>query len=111
MAKGNMKPGGSLDKLMKQAQKMQTNLQKAQEQARTFKAEGTSGGGAVKITANGENLIEEITISKDAVDPNDVEILQEMIMAAANEALKNVQMKVEDELAKVTGGLNIPGLT
>ena len=109
MAKG--RPGGSLDKLMKQAQKMQTNLQKAQEVARTFKADGTSGGGAVKVVATGENLIESIIISKDAVDPNDVEILQEMILAATNEALKTVQVKVEDELAKVTGGLNIPGLT
>ena len=110
MAKG-MKSGGSLDKLMKQAQKMQTNLQKAQETARTFKADGTSGGGAVKVVATGENLIESIIISKDAVDPNDVEILQEMILAATNEALKAVQVKVEGELSKATGGLNIPGLT
>ncbi|MEZ4754362.1 MAG: YbaB/EbfC family nucleoid-associated protein [Bdellovibrionota bacterium] len=110
MAKG-FKQGGSLDKLMQQAQKMQVNLQKAQETAKTYKADGTSGGGAVKVVATGENLIQSITISKNAVDPNDVEILQEMILAATNEALRSVQLKVEDELAKVTGGLNIPGLT
>ncbi|MCB0317660.1 MAG: YbaB/EbfC family nucleoid-associated protein [Bdellovibrionales bacterium] len=110
MNKG-FKQGGSLDKLMKQAQKMQVNLQKAQDVARTFKADGTSGGGAVKVVATGENLIESIKIRKDAVDPSDVEILEEMILAAANEALKNVQIKVENELSKVTGGLNIPGLT
>ena len=69
-----------------------------------------SGGGMVKVVARGDNSIESITINPEVVDPEDIEVLQEMIMAAANSALKNVQEKVQGDLTKITGGMSIPGL-
>ncbi|MGI6524504.1 MAG: YbaB/EbfC family nucleoid-associated protein [Bdellovibrionota bacterium] len=101
---------GNMQAMLKQAQKMQQDLQKAQDKAKLLTAEGSSGGGMVKVVVNGENRIAELTIDKQVVDPSDVEMLQDLIIAAANEALTKVQEAVQDELSKVTGGINIPGL-
>ncbi len=99
-----------LAQIMKQAQLMQQKMAKLQEEAALRTAEATSGGGAVTAVVSGKNQILSLSISKDAVDPEDVEMLQDMIMAAVNEALKKVQEDVAAEMGKITGGLSIPGL-
>lgn len=101
---------GNMQAMLRQAQKMQQDLQKAQESAKLITAEGSAGGGMVKAVVNGDNHIVSFMIDKQVVDPNDVEMLQDLIKAAANEALTKVQTAVQEELGKVTGGINIPGL-
>ncbi len=96
--------------IMKQAQMMQQKMAKLQEEAAEKTAEGTAGGGAVCVVANGKNQILSITIKKEAVDPEDVEMLQDLVMAAANEALAKVHAEMAEQMSKLTGGLNIPGL-
>lgn len=102
--------GGNIQGMLKQAQKMQEQLQKSQQESEKMTGEAQAGGGAVKAVANGKNQVISLEISKDAVDPSDVEVLQEMILLAVNGALTDVQEKVKAELAKITGGMNIPGL-
>lgn len=99
-----------LAQIMKQAQMMQVKMAKLQEEAAAKTAEASSGGGAVSVVVNGKNQILSLNIKKEAVDPEDVEMLQDLIMAAANEALKKVQTQLSEEMGKITGGLNIPGL-
>jgi len=99
-----------LAQIMKQAQMMQQRMAKLQEEAAEKTAEATVGGGAVAVVVNGKNQILSLTIKKEAVDPEDVEMLQDLIMAAVNEALKQVQAQMAEEMGKVTGGLSIPGL-
>jgi hypothetical protein len=99
-----------LAQIMKQAQMMQQRMAKLQEEAAEKTAEATVGGGAVAVVVNGKNQILSLSIKKEAVDPDDVEMLQDLIMAAVNEALKQVQAQMAEEMGKVTGGLSIPGL-
>ena len=99
-----------LAQIMKQAQMMQQRMAKLQEEAAEKTAEATVGGGAVAVTVNGKNQILSLTIQKEAVDPEDVEMLQDLIVSAVNEALKKVQAQMGEEMSKVTGGLSIPGL-
>lgn len=96
--------------IMKQAQMIQQKMAKLQEEASQKTAEATSGGGAVTVVVSGKNEIKSLTIKPEAVDPNDVEMLQDLIMAAANEALKKVHVELSEEMSKITGGMNIPGL-
>lgn len=110
MSKGFGGIPGNMQGLMKQAQKMQEQLQKAQEEAASIICEGTSGGGMVKVSANGDNRLVAVEIEKEVVDPNDVEMLEDLILAASNEALKKAQDEVKEKMQKATGGLNIPGL-
>ena len=110
MGKGFGGVPGNMQAMLRQAQKMQQNLQKAQDAAKLLTAEGSAGGGMVRAVANGEYHLVSLTIDKQVVDPNDVEMLQDLITVAANEALTKVQAMVQDELSKVTGGINIPGL-
>ena len=105
---GNM---GNIQEMMKQAQKMQEQLLKAQQDAVNEEAEGSSGGGMVQVVATGDHQIKSVAIEKDVVDPEDVEMLQDLIIAATNEALRKVDEKVKEKMSKVTGGLNIPGLS
>lgn len=101
---------GNVGKMMKQIQKMQGDMAKVQDELKNMTVEATSGGGVVKVVANGQQQVVGITISPDVVDPNDVEMLQDLILAAANEVLRKAQEMAAGELAKVTGNLNIPGL-
>lgn len=112
MAKGGMGGGmpGNMQAIMAQAKKMQDNLKAAQEKAKDMVAESSAGGGMVKVVANGENQVVSVEIKKEVVDPEDVEMLQDLILAACNEALTKVQDQVQDELQKITGGMNVPGL-
>ena len=96
--------------IMKQAQMIQSKMAKLQEEAALRTAEATSGGGAVTVVVNGKNEIKSLVIKPEAVDPNDVEMLQDLLVAAINEALKKVHAEIADEMSKITGGMSIPGL-
>lgn len=96
--------------LMKQAQKMQQEMGKVQEEAKKKTVEASAGGGMVVAVANGAMEIVSITIEKDVVNPEDVEMLQDLVTAAVNEALRRAQDMVSSEMGKLTGGMNIPGM-
>jgi len=99
-----------LGDLMKQAQKIQQEMSRIQEEVKKKTVEASSGGGMVVATANGAMEIVSIRIEKDVVNPDDIEMLQDLIVAAVNEALRRAQQMVAEEMSKVTGGLNIQGL-
>jgi len=103
--------GGNMQKMMKQVQKMQADMAKLQEELAERTVESSSGGGYVKVVVNGKQEIISIEIKPDAVDPSDVEMLQDLILTAVNGALRQSQEMVSKEMSKLTGGLNIPGLT
>ena len=96
--------------IMKQAQMMQQRMGKLQEEAAQRTAEATVGGGAVTAVVSGKNQVISLAIKKEAVDPEDVEMLQDLVVSAINEALTKVQAEIAQEMSKVTGGINIPGL-
>ena len=114
MAKRGGFPGGggmgNMGAMMKQAQKMQAELAKAQDEIKDMEYEATAGGGMVKVVANGDMTVDSIVIDPEAVDPEDVEMLQDMVAAAVNEALRGVSEISSQRLNAATGGLNIPGL-
>ena len=99
-----------MKQMMRQAQKMQKELNKAQEEIATMSFEATAGGGTVTAVASGDMAITSLTIDPDAVDPEDVEMLQDMVVAAVNEALRGVSELSNQRMSAVTGGMNIPGL-
>lgn len=99
-----------MKQMMRQAQKMQKELNKAQEEIATMSFEATAGGGMVTAVASGDMAITSLTIDPDAVDPEDVEMLQDMVVAAVNEALRGVSELSNQHMSAVTGGMNIPGL-
>jgi nucleoid-associated protein EbfC len=99
-----------LGDLMRQAQKLQEEMAKAQEEAKKKTVEATAGGGMVTVVASGAGEMVSIRIEKDVVNPDDVEMLQDLILAASNEALRRAQEMVSGEMSKLTGGLNIPGM-
>ena len=97
-------------KLMKQAQQMQSKMLKLQEELANKTVEATSGGGMVTAVVNGKNEVVSLSIERDVVDPDDIDMLQDLVMAAVNEGLRKVQEMTQEEMAKLTGGINIPGL-
>jgi len=99
-----------LAQIMKQAQQMQQKMARLQEEAAKRTAEASSGGGAVTAVVNGKNQVVSLSIQKEVIDPDDVEMLQDLVVVAVNEALKKVQSEVAAEMGKITGGMNIPGL-
>lgn len=105
-----MKNMGNMGKMLKQAQQMQAKMLKMQEEAAQETVEAASGGGMVKVVANGRQQIVSIQIEKEVVDPEDIEMLQDLILAAVNDALNKSQEMVSEKMSKITGGLNIPGL-
>ena len=96
--------------VMKQAQKLQAKMQRLQEEMAEKTVETTSGGGMVTVVASGKQQVVSIQIEKEVVDPDDVEMLEDLILAAVNDALLKSQEMVTQEMSKLTGGLNIPGL-
>ena len=92
---------------MKQAQQMQEQMQRQMEKV---SVEGTSGGGMVKAAMNGSKELTSITIDKEAVDPNDVEMLQDLILAAVNEAARKVDEALQSQVSGMTGGMKMPGM-
>lgn len=102
--------GGGMQQLMKQANQMQNKMKKIQEELALQEFEGTAGGGAVKVMVNGNNEVKSVTIQPDAVSPDDVEMLQDLILAATNHAITTAKEVHDAEMAKVTGGMNMPGM-
>ena len=103
-------PLGNMANLMKQAQAMQAQMAKLQEEAAAKTVNGTEGGGIVTVTANGGMEIVSVVINPEAVKGGDVDMLQDLVLAAANDALKKARQMVADQMKSVTGGMNMPGL-
>ncbi|MBN3543767.1 YbaB/EbfC family nucleoid-associated protein [Fictibacillus barbaricus] len=101
---------GNMNNMMKQMQKMQRDMAKAQEELKDKVIEGTAGGGMVTVKANGHKEIIDIVIKEEVVDPEDIDMLQDLVLAATNDALKKVDEMVSQDMGKFTKGLNIPGL-
>lgn len=99
-----------LGDMMREAQKLQAKMAELQEEAKKKTVEATAGGGMVTVVASGAGEIVSINIEKDVVNPDDVEMLQDLVMAAVNEALRRAQEMVTSEMSKLTGGLQLPGL-
>ncbi len=97
--------------MMQQAQKLQAQLAKAQEELKDSNVEGSSGGGAVTVTVNGQQEIQSVKISPDVVSQEDVEMLEDLVLTAVSEALNRSREMAAERLGSLTGGLNIPGLT
>ena len=102
--------GMNMQQMMKQARKMQEQLAAAQENLKTQTVDASAGGGMVKVTVNGDMEITKLQIDPDALDPEDVEMLQDMVMAAVNEAIRGVNELANKQMGAITGGLNIPGM-
>lgn len=102
--------GNNIGKIMKQAQQMQARMVQAQEELEKKTVEATSGGGMVTAVVNGKYELVSLKIEKEVVDPEDIEMLQDLIVAAINEGVRKAQDMAREEMSKITGGLNIPGL-
>lgn len=102
---GNM---GNMAGMMKKVQKLQADMAKLQEELKTRTVEVTAGGGAIKVVMNGDKQIQSLKISPTAVDPDDVEMLEDLVSAAVNEAVKKVEDMMAQEMGKLTGGMNLP---
>ncbi len=96
--------------MMKQAQQLQSKMLKMQEELAERTVETSAGGGMVKVVANGRQQVVSIVIDREVVDPEDIDMLQDLVLAAVNDALAKSQEMVSAEMSKLTGGLNIPGL-
>ncbi len=110
MSKGGFPGGMNMQSMMKQAQQMQAQMEKVQAELEQKEVEASSGGGMVVVKANGQKIIKSITINEAVVDPDDIEMLQDLIIAAVNEALFNADTMMATEMNKITGGLNFGGL-
>lgn len=105
-----MNTNKNMNSVIKQAQKMQEQMEKVQSELEEKTVEATSGGGAVSVTVTGKKEVVSLKIQPDAVDPEDVETLEDLIMVAVNDAVKKADEMMADGMSAVTGGLNIPGL-
>jgi DNA-binding YbaB/EbfC family protein len=108
MAKGGF-PGG-MGNLMKQAQQLQEQMRRMQEDLEQRTVEASAGGGMVKVVVNGKKELIDITIDPAAVDPEDVDMLQDLVLAAVNEGIHQADEMYREEMGRLTGGLNIPGM-
>lgn len=102
--------GGNMQQLARQAQKLQQQMTKLQEELEQREYEASAGGGMVTVKVSGKKELVSVTIKPEAVDPDDVEMLQDLVLAATNEALRIASDTMEREMSKVTGGLSMPGL-
>ena len=101
---------GNMNQLLKQAQKMQSDMQKMQEELEAKEIEASVGGGAITVKVNGKKELIDIQIKPEVVDPYDIEMLQDLVISAVNEALRSVDDMQSSQMGKLTGGMNIPGL-
>lgn len=109
MRGGKKQQGGfNMNEMLKQAQKMQENMAKAQEELAKREFEASAGGGAIKVKVNGRNEILSIELQPSIVDPDDIEMLQDLILAAVNEAIRTATEASSNEMGKLTGGMNLP---
>ncbi len=102
--------GGGFGNMVKQAAQMQQRLQKLQAEMGDKTAQGTAGGGMVTVVANGRQEVVSIAINREVVNPNDIEMLQDLVLEATNQALKNISSQISEAMKSVTGGISIPGL-
>ncbi len=100
--------GGNMNNMIRQAQKMQQDMMKAQEELEAKSYEASAGGGVVKAVVSGKKEVVSVTIDPEAVDPEDVEMLQDLLVAAVNEALRMANEDAASQMSKLTGGLNLP---
>ncbi len=108
--RGGMPGMGNMNQMIKQAQKMQEEMLKAQNEIEEKTLEASAGGGAVTVTINGKKELLSVKISPEAVDPDDVETLEDLILSAVNEAMRQADELAAGTMSRVTGGMNIPGL-
>ncbi len=102
--------GGNMNQMLRQAQQMQQDMQNLQADLEQREYTATSGGGMIEVTVDGTHLIKSIKINPDAVDPEDPEMLEDLITVAVNEAISNAIKTSEEEMSAITGGLNLPGM-
>ena len=102
--------GGNMQSMIRQAQKMQADMMKAQEELESKSYEAAAGGGVVKAVVSGRKEVTSVTIDPEAVDPDDVEMLQDLIVAAVNEALRKASDDANSQMSKLTGGMNLGGM-
>lgn len=105
-----MRGGGNMQQMMKQMQKMQKKMGEEQEKLKEEKVQGTAGGGVVTVTVSGHKEVLDVEIKEEAVDPDDIEMLQDLVIAATNEAMNKADELTQERLGKHTQGLNIPGM-
>ncbi|MBR2046672.1 MAG: YbaB/EbfC family nucleoid-associated protein [Agathobacter sp.] len=108
MAKRGGFPGGmpgNMNNLMKQAQRMQRQMEEAQQKMETMEATATAGGGAVEVTVSGKKEVLKVKLAEEVVDPDDIEMLEDLILAATNEALRKIDEASQQTMSKITGGL------
>ena len=108
MAKRGGFPGGmpgNMNNLMKQAQKMQKQMEETEKQLQETDYEGTAGGGVVKVVINGNKVVKSVSLAEEVVDPDDIEMLEDLIVAATNEALRAMDEDAQNKMGKLTGGL------
>ena len=106
----SFKGGGNMNQMLKQAQKIQQDMLKAKQEAEERSVEASAGGGAVSVVVSGKMELLELKINPEAVDPGDLEMLEDLIKAAVNQGIRNAQAMLDDVMGKVTGGLNLPGM-
>ena len=107
MMRGGM---GNMQKMMKQMQKMQKDMAKAQEELAVKAVEGTAGGGMVTVVVNGQKEVIDVNIKPEVVDPDDIDMLQDLVLAATNDALKKMEDLTNETMGQFTKGMNMPGL-
>lgn len=100
----------NMNQMMKQVKKMQEQMMKAQEELGSKVVEGSAGGGVVTVAVNGHKKVQNIVIKPEAVDPDDVEMLQDLVLTAVNDAMAKAEEMANKDMGKFTGGMNIPGL-
>ena len=101
---------GNMNQMLKQAQKMQEDMATLQTDLETREYTATSGGGSVSVTVDGKHLIKSIKINPDIIDPDDAEMIEDLVTVAVNEAITNATRTAEEEMGAITGGLNLPGM-
>ena len=110
LPKQNMGGAQNMNAMIRQAQKMQDEITTLQEDIENREFSATSGGGAVSVVVTGKKIIKSLTINKEVVDPEDVEMLQDLVISAINEAVNQVESTTETEMSKFSGGVSLPGL-
>ncbi|WP_101773765.1 YbaB/EbfC family nucleoid-associated protein [Peptostreptococcus faecalis] len=105
---GGMPGGMNMNNLLKQAQKMQEDMQKSQAELESKEIEASVGGGAVVVKVNGKKEIVDMTIKPEVVDPDDIEMLQDLIISAVNQAIRDIEEMQKSQMSKLTGGMNLP---
>ena len=110
LPKQNQGGAQNMNAMIRQAQKMQDEISELQEEIEAREFSATAGGGAVQVVVTGKKSIKSLTIQPEVVDPEDIEMLQDLVISAINEAINNVEENTETEMSKITGGVSLPGL-